>query len=88
MSKQDELAIWCANRKVFSKADLMQYGLDNWYLRAWRTLCEFVVEGRARKLKPIEIMQMGKSTKMGWYAWLEQPARQAFEKKGQMAFIA
>lgn len=70
-----KLMQWCEEKHLFSKADLMRYGCDNYYLRAWRTGCDFVTEGLARKLTKIECKERNLTTSMGWYAWIGDPAR-------------
>ena len=77
MSRETEvskLEKWCAEKGLFSKADLMRYGCDNYYLRAWRTGCDFVTQGKARKLSEKECKERNLTTSMGWYEWIgEQP---------------
>jgi hypothetical protein len=76
MTKADELALWCKEKKLFSKADLHKYGYENYYLRAWRTVCEWVTQNRVRKLEETECLERGLTTAMAWYEWREQaPAR-------------
>ncbi len=53
-TKEDMLADWCKRKGFFSKADIMQYGLNHFYLRADRTIREFVQQGKARHLTPQE----------------------------------
>jgi len=67
ISKEGALLNWCKQKHYFSKADVMQYGLDNYYLRAVRTCQEFVVEGKIRKLDKDECIFRGFRGKMGWY---------------------
>lgn len=66
---------WCIKKGLFSKADLMCYGIDNFYLRAWRTGCDFVTEGLARKLTRAECKERNLTTSMAWYEWNGEPPR-------------
>ena len=61
---------WCAEKRLFSKADLHKYGYDNHYIRAWRTVCDFVTEGKAHKLSDAECEGRGLTTSMAWYEWI------------------
>lgn len=50
INKSKQLLVWCQQRRIFSKADLMRYGLDNFYLRADRSIRDFVRQGLVRRL--------------------------------------
>ena len=69
-TKEHKLERYCRSKGFFSKADLMRYGLDYFYLRAWRTVCSWVTEGKARKLPADECIFRGLTGKMAWYEWL------------------
>jgi hypothetical protein len=69
-TKESLLAKWCSKQGLFSKADLHRYGYENQYIRAWRTVCEFVVDGRAKKLTDEECKTNNLTTTMAWYAWV------------------
>ncbi len=71
INKEQALADWCKRKGFFSKADIMQYGLDNFYLRADRTIRDFVQEGRARHLAPQECLFRGFKGKMGYYEFIK-----------------
>ena len=42
LSKEELLLNWCKQKGYFSKAEVMQYGLDNHYIRAPRTIQDWV----------------------------------------------
>lgn len=86
-TEEGKLEKWCAERKLFSKADLMRYGLDNYYLRAWRTGCEFVSKGLARKLTKQECINRNLPTSMGWYEWVGEPTPLYTDTQGQYSFV-
>ena len=66
-NKEDQLLDWCKEKHFFSKSDIMQYSLDNYYLRAVRTCQEFAAEGKIRKLDKDECLFRGFKGKMAWY---------------------
>ncbi len=51
---------------------IMQYGLDFYYLRASRTIRDFVQEGKVKKLSKDEVLFRGMSAKMAWYQVTEE----------------
>jgi len=69
-TKEEALLKFCKNKGYFSKADIMDYGLKNYYLRADRTVRNLVQQGRIRKLPKQECIFRGMNGKMGWYAWI------------------
>ena len=94
-TKSDKLKLWCAQKKVFSKADLFRYGIDNYYLRAWRSVCDFVVQGLAKKLTDEECKIRGLTTAMAWYVWLGEQkeagstqSQYYIRERGQLAYLA
>jgi hypothetical protein len=62
-TKEAKLEEWCKAKKIFSKADLLRYGLDNFYIRADRTIRELVQQGK--------VMRIFSPNKMAWYRWVE-----------------
>ena len=72
LSKEKILENWCKQRGFFSKADLMAYGLQNYYLRADRTIREWVVEGKVKHLSKDECLFRNLIGKMAWYIWIGQ----------------
>lgn len=66
-TKEQQLMEWCQSKGYFSKAQIMQWGLDNFYIRADRTIRDFVQEGLVKKLDKDEVLFRGLSNKMGWY---------------------
>ena len=74
VTKESLLERWCIDRQLFSKADLMLYGCENYYLRAWRTVCDWVTEGRVKRLSEKECEARNLTTSMAWYQWGNEPA--------------
>ena len=66
-SKSEQLLSWCRIRKIFSKADIMRYGLDNYYIRADRTIRDFVRQGLVKRLNDREREQRNLRGKMAYY---------------------
>ena len=69
MTKEELLKHYCQNKKIFSKADIMQYSLDNFYIRAVRTVQEWVAEGKVRRFSKDECLFRGLRGKMAWYEY-------------------
>jgi len=67
ITKEEELYLWAKQKVFVSKADLMRYGCDKFYLRAWRTVCDWVGEGRARKIPSEECIFRNLTGKMAYY---------------------
>lgn len=53
ITKEEELLSWCQEKKLFSYVDVMGWKPDHYYLRADRTIRDFVKEGKLRRL-PLE----------------------------------
>ena len=70
LSKEKMLENWCKQRGFFSKADLYEYGLKNFYLRADRTVRDWVVEGKVKHLNKDECLFRGLKGKMAWYEYV------------------
>ena len=69
MTKEEMLAEWCKGKGFFSKADIMRYGLDNFYLRADRTIREWVAEGKVRHIPSDECIFRNLKGRMAYYEW-------------------
>lgn len=69
-SKKQALEEFCRQKGFFSKADLMAYGLQNYYLRADRTVREWVREGKAKHLTKEECIFRNLKGKMAWYEYI------------------
>lgn len=67
LSKENELLGWCKGKSFFSKAQVMEWGLKNHYIRADRTIRDFVREGKIRRLNKDEQDFRGMKGKMSWY---------------------
>ncbi len=61
-TKEQKLEDWCKSKKIFSKADIMRYGLDNFYIRADRSIRELVQRGK--------VMRIFSSTRMAHYRYI------------------
>jgi hypothetical protein len=66
-TKQQELLEFCNTKEFISSADIVAWGLDNFYLRSHRTVRDFVQEGKMRKLDKQECYLRGLKGKMAWY---------------------
>ena len=62
-TKEARLEEWCKAHKVFSKADILRYGLDNFYIRSDRTVRDLVREGK--------VMRIFSSSRMAMYRWVD-----------------
>ncbi len=71
LSKEEQLLMWCRQKKIFSKAEVITYGTDAYYLRADRTIRDFVQQGIARKLGKAECIQRNLKGKMAWYEFVK-----------------
>jgi len=69
-NKRKELLAWCKERRVFSKADIIAYESRNYYLRADRTIRDFVQRGIVRKLDKDECIQRNLKGNMAWYEFV------------------
>ena len=70
-TKEECLEEWCKLKGYFSKADLLKYGHENFYLRADRTIREWVVEGKVKHLLKEECIFRNLKGKMAWYSCLK-----------------
>ena len=71
LSKEKQLLKWCRQKKIFSKADIMAFGSSVYYLRADRTVRDFVQQGRVRRLSEKERTDKGLKGKMAWYEFVK-----------------
>lgn len=70
LSKEKQLLRWCKQKKLFSKADVVAYGTKNYYLRADRTIRDFVRKGIVRKLYKDECKRRNLKGNMAWYEFI------------------
>jgi len=70
VNKRKELLAWCKQKRVFSKADIIAYESRNYYLRADRTIRDFVQKGIVRKLDKDECVQRNLKGNMAWYEFV------------------
>ena len=71
LSKEKQLLKWCRQKKTFSKAEAITYGTKNYYLRADRTIRDFVRRGIVRKLGKTECIQRNLKGNMAWYEFVK-----------------
>jgi hypothetical protein len=67
LSKEEQLLRWCRQRGIFSKAEVIAYGTKNYYLRAERTIRDFVLQGIVRKVGKGECIRRNLKGNMAWY---------------------
>lgn len=67
LSKEGQLLRWCRQRGIFSKAEVIAYGTKNYYLRAERTIRDFVLQGIVRKIGKDECVRRNLKGNMAWY---------------------
>jgi len=70
LSKEQQLLKWCRQKGIFSKADAISFGSRNYYLRADRTIRDFVRQGIVRKISKEECIQRNLKGKMAWYEFV------------------
>jgi len=70
LSKEKQLLSWCKQKKLFSKADVVTYGTKNYYLRADRTIRDFVRQGIVRKICKDECVRRNLKGNMAWYEFM------------------
>jgi hypothetical protein len=56
ITKEWKLFEWCKFKKVFSYVDINNYKSVNFYLRADRTIRDFVIEGKIRRIPDDEAL--------------------------------
>lgn len=69
VNKRSELIAFIRDRQKVSKAEIMKWGLDNYYISADRMIRHFVQEGLVRKIPKIECVLSGLKGKMAYYEW-------------------
>jgi hypothetical protein len=70
--KEKELLKWCGKKKVFSKADIIAYETKSYYLRADRTIRDFVREGLVRRIEKAECVKRNLKGNMAWYEYIKK----------------
>ena len=70
LSKEKQLLKWCRQKRIFSKAEVIAFGTKNYYLRADRTIRDFVRQGIVRKIGKDECIQRNLKGKMAWYEFI------------------
>ena len=72
LTKEGQLENWAKRKKVFSKSDVMEYGLRAFYIRADRTIRDLVSQGKIRRLNDRELELKGIKGNMAYYQWCEK----------------
>lgn len=70
LSKEKQLLRWVKQKRIFSKAEIIAYGIENYYLRADRTIRDFVRRGIVRKLDKAECLRRNLKGNMAWYEFV------------------
>jgi len=71
INKRKDLLNWCGQKRIFSKADVIAYESRSYYLRADRTIRDFVREGILRKLDKDECVKRNLKGNMAWYEFIK-----------------
>lgn len=69
INKKSELARFIRDRGIVSKAEVIQWGMDNFYISAERAVRLLVEAGFIRKLSERECEIMNLTAKMSYYKW-------------------
>ena len=69
LNKEQLLVNWCKEKGYFSKAEVMDYGVKNFYIRADRTIRDLVTQEKVKHLTKDECLFRGLKGKMAWYEW-------------------
>lgn len=70
LSKEEQLLSWTKQKRIFSKAEIIAYGTANYYLRADRTIRDFVRRGLIRRLDKDECVRRNLKGNMAWYEFV------------------
>jgi len=65
--KYDRLVEWCLLKKVFSKSEVITWGIENYYISSDRMVRKFVENGSFRKIPKEECIMRGLKGKQAWY---------------------
>ncbi|MGE0267872.1 MAG: hypothetical protein AB7S78_05415 [Candidatus Omnitrophota bacterium] len=74
LSKEKQLLKWVRDRHVFSKVEVISYGIRNYYIRADRTIRDFVREGIVKRLNKDECNKRNLKGNMAWYEFVSAPS--------------
>jgi len=68
---KEKLWLWCKTKRLFNSVDIIKYGLDNYNLRAHRSVREWCEEGKLRRIPKEEKILRGLvkqgNKNIGWY---------------------
>lgn len=72
ITKEQELLDWCKEKKLFSYVDVLNWKPGHYYLRADRTIRDFVKEGLLRRIPDTEAILRGlRKSGRACLAWFE-----------------
>lgn len=72
MTKENELYAWCREKRLFSYVDVLNWKPGHYYLRADRTIRDFVKEGILRRIPDAEAVLRGlRQNGRAALAWFE-----------------
>lgn len=60
-TKQDQLLRWCKSEKLINSVQIEFWGIKNYYIRARRTVRNFVEQGLLKRLTKEEMRNLGTS---------------------------
>lgn len=66
-TKKERLLKWCRFKAVFSTADVMRYGIENYNVSADRMIRFLVEDGHIRRIPKEEVIMRNLKGKMQWY---------------------
>lgn len=71
-NKEEELLDWCLEKRLFNYIDIKNYSMNNFYLRAERTIRDFVTEGKIKRISDDEAVLRGlRKPGRACIAWFE-----------------
>jgi len=68
MSKREQLIKWMQEKKIFATHEIIEWGLQHYYLRADRTKRDLMKIGRIKKLTESEKERLGFNFKDAVYS--------------------
>lgn len=72
MTKSNSLLVWCKTKRLFSYVDVQHWKENNFYLRADRTIRDFVSKGLLRRIPDEEAVLRGlRKQGLANLAWFE-----------------
>jgi len=71
LKKRDQLKMFCLRKSHISKAEIIEWGINNYYISADRVVRKWVEQKIAKRLTKEEIKRKGIKNKAGmaWYSF-------------------